>query len=81
MPLERERKMSLKENVKGYFLSFIPFITWLPHYSLSKARSDFVAGLTVGLMVVPQGLAYASIAGLDEQPRISPLAQQPSCPL
>ena len=29
--------------------------------------SDFVAGLTVGLMVVPQALAYASIANLPHE--------------
>eukprot|EP00055_Hartaetosiga_balthica_P014795 m.83420 g.83420 ORF g.83420 m.83420 type:complete len:664 (-) comp8689_c0_seq1:228-2219(-) len=67
MPLEREESKPLPTHLKEYFLSFIPFIKWLPHYSLSKAQNDIVAGLTVGLMVVPQGLAYASIAGLDEQ--------------
>ena len=31
--------------------------------------SDLIAGLTVGLMVVPQALAYASIAGLPLEVR------------
>ena len=34
---------------------------------LNNLQGDIVAGLTVGLMVIPQGLAYAKIAGLPEQ--------------
>jgi sodium-independent sulfate anion transporter 11 len=45
----------------------LPILGWLPHYSLAKLQQDFIAGLTVGLMVIPQGLAYASIAGLPPQ--------------
>ena len=42
----------------------LPICNWLPQYSRSKMLGDLIAGLTVGLMVLPQGLAYASIAGL-----------------
>jgi sodium-independent sulfate anion transporter 11 len=45
----------------------LPILKWLPHYSLSKLQNDFIAGVTVGLMVIPQGLAYASIAELPPQ--------------
>jgi hypothetical protein len=42
-----------------------PIIKWGPQYNVSqKLVGDIVAGLTVGLMVIPQGMAYASIAGL-----------------
>ncbi len=41
-----------------------PVLDWLLRYRLRWLVSDIVAGLTVGLMVVPQGLAYASIANL-----------------
>ena len=41
-----------------------PIVTWLPQYNLSKLIGDAISGLTVGLMVLPQGMAYASIAGL-----------------
>jgi len=46
---------------------FIPITSWLPHYTLMYLLSDFIAGVTVGLMVIPQALAYASLAGLQNQ--------------
>eukprot|EP00794_Sanderia_malayensis_P008999 gene8999-9960_t len=46
---------------------YLPITVWLPKYTLSCLLSDFIAGITVGLMVVPQALAYASLAGLQNQ--------------
>uniref|UniRef100_T1IX46 SLC26A/SulP transporter domain-containing protein n=1 Tax=Strigamia maritima TaxID=126957 RepID=T1IX46_STRMM len=45
----------------------VPIINWLPQYNASKLQSDAVAGITVGLTVIPQGMAYASVAGLPLQ--------------
>ncbi|XP_070580310.1 sodium-independent sulfate anion transporter-like [Ptychodera flava] len=45
----------------------IPITLWLPHYRPHKFICDMIAGLTVGLTVLPQGLAYASIAHLPVQ--------------
>ncbi|XP_050408906.1 sodium-independent sulfate anion transporter isoform X1 [Patella vulgata] len=45
----------------------LPILKWLPKYSLTDVQSDVIAGLTVGLTVIPQGLAYAKIAGLPPQ--------------
>ncbi|MBT8273263.1 MAG: sodium-independent anion transporter, partial [Bacteroidia bacterium] len=42
----------------------IPILEWLPKYNKSWLRGDMNAGLTVGVMLIPQGMAYASIAGL-----------------
>lgn len=39
-------------------------VDWLPRYSLSKLRGDLSAGLTTGIMFIPQGMAYAVIAGV-----------------
>ena len=36
-------------------------------YKGEKAVQDLIAGLTVGLTVIPQGLAYAILAGLPTQ--------------
>ena len=37
---------------------------WLPDYTTDTLQNDAVAGLTVGVMLIPQGMAYAVIAGL-----------------
>ena len=37
---------------------------WLPEYTRDTLRADAVAGLTVGVMLIPQGMAYAVIADL-----------------
>jgi len=47
--------------------SRIPILTWLPKYSLEWLISDMIAGITVGLTVIPQGIAYAIVAGLPPQ--------------
>ncbi|MAU14947.1 MAG: sodium-independent anion transporter [Muricauda sp.] len=41
-----------------------PFLTWINTYNRSMLYSDLIAGITVGIMLVPQGMAYAMIAGL-----------------
>ncbi len=43
---------------------FFPFLQWLPHYNKVWFSKDLVAGLTVGIILIPQGMAYAMIAGL-----------------
>ncbi|GGW23492.1 SulP family inorganic anion transporter [Arenibacter certesii] len=43
---------------------FFPFLDWLPKYKKSYFGKDIVAGLTVGIILIPQGMAYAMIAGL-----------------
>ncbi len=47
----------------------VPIITWLPKYDVNKAISDVIAGITVGLTVIPQGIAYANVAELPEEVR------------
>ena len=42
----------------------ITYNYWLPNYSFDSLLRDIIAGLTVGLMVVPQALAYATVANL-----------------
>lgn len=42
----------------------IPILEWLPNYNFSRFRGDFIAGITVAIILIPQGIAYALIAGL-----------------
>ena len=41
-----------------------PILSWLPKYSKKDLFDDLPAGITVGIMLIPQGMAYALIAGL-----------------
>ena len=42
----------------------IPILEWLPNYNSSRFKGDFIAGITVSIILIPQGIAYALIAGL-----------------
>lgn len=42
----------------------LPIINWLPNYPKKYWRGDIAAGITVAIMLIPQGMAYAMIAGL-----------------
>lgn len=47
-----------------YWKRFFPVLEWLPQYRRKDLSGDFSAGLTVGVMLIPQGMAYALLAGL-----------------
>jgi MFS superfamily sulfate permease-like transporter len=46
---------------------YIPILTWLPHYQSKWLRLDFIAGLTIMALLVPEGMAYAQLAGMPPQ--------------
>lgn len=46
--------------MKKYF----PILDWLPNYKKENLSGDLSAGLTVGVMLIPQGMAYSLLAGL-----------------
>jgi MFS superfamily sulfate permease-like transporter len=41
-----------------------PFLGWLKGYTFSHLQADGIAGLTVALVLIPQSMAYAQLAGL-----------------
>ncbi|CAH2229259.1 jg23726 [Pararge aegeria aegeria] len=45
----------------------VPITIWLPSYSADSLLRDIIAGVTVGLTSIPQGIAYAMVAGLPPQ--------------
>ncbi|XP_043790254.1 sodium-independent sulfate anion transporter isoform X3 [Apis laboriosa] len=68
IPLE-EYISSKKNNNKSNFsvVKYITILNWLPKYSRLDAVSDFVAGFSLGLTLIPQSIAYAALAGLTAQ--------------
>jgi MFS superfamily sulfate permease-like transporter len=43
---------------------FLPFLKWYEGYNYNGFKDDFIAGLTVALVLIPQSMAYAQLAGL-----------------
>jgi len=41
-----------------------PFLGWTKEFNVTTLRADFIAGLTVALVLIPQSMAYAQLAGL-----------------
>ena len=54
-------------QVGQYFYNLFPFLRWAPRYNLQWFLGDLVAGITIGAVVVPQGMAYASLAEVQPQ--------------
>ncbi|KAG9244580.1 putative sulfate permease 2 [Calycina marina] len=48
-----------------YLYSLFPFTHWITRYNLQWLAGDLVAGITIGAVVVPQGMAYAQLANLS----------------
>lgn len=55
---------SLPSGTVQYLADKVPIIGWLPKYNPRWLVSDLIAGLTLGLMLIPQGLSYAKIADI-----------------
>jgi len=70
--LLKEQKVAYKEETQNFgwydWLGFfIPCFVWLKQYKIKKwLLWDVLAGLSVGAMVIPQGMSYANLAGLPQ---------------
>lgn len=45
----------------------IPLLSWLPGYNRSWLKFDLIAGISLAAFAIPDGMAYASLAGLPPQ--------------
>ena len=52
-----------RQNLVQRLSPWLPFLLW-PRPDGALLRNEALAGVTVGLMLVPQGIAYASLAGM-----------------
>jgi solute carrier family 26 (sodium-independent sulfate anion transporter), member 11 len=62
-----KRAKPTKQGVLQYVLDTFPCSKWICNYNLSWLIGDIVAGITVGAVVIPQGMAYAKLAQLPVQ--------------
>ncbi|MCP5279224.1 MAG: SulP family inorganic anion transporter [Thiobacillus sp.] len=46
---------------------FVPFLSWLPKVNQASVKADALAGLTGALVALPQGVAFATIAGMPPE--------------
>ncbi|KAJ7581105.1 sulfate transporter family-domain-containing protein [Mycena floridula] len=60
-------KTDPKRFVVNYFFSLFPIIGWISRYNLGWFTGDLIAGFTVGMVLVPQGMSYALIATLPAE--------------
>ena len=56
-----------RPNLKKFVYQHFPIFEWLPKYNFDDGISDLIAGITVGLTIIPQGIAYALVANLPAQ--------------
>ena len=54
--------MQALEATPGGLAKYVPILGWLPTYPRGWLRLDLVAGLTAAAVVIPQAMAYASLA-------------------
>ncbi|XP_015226965.1 PREDICTED: sulfate transporter [Cyprinodon variegatus] len=54
------------EKVKSKILGFVPILKWLPRYKLRDwILGDIMSGVIVGILLVPQSIAYSLLANQD----------------
>ncbi|CCM02867.1 uncharacterized protein FIBRA_04979 [Fibroporia radiculosa] len=61
------KKRDPKEEAITYVKGLFPIFGWITRYNFGWLYGDFVAGLTVGIVAVPQSMSYAQIATLPPQ--------------
>lgn len=58
--------LPLWRRVIKFLSNFFPVLNWLPEYRfdfLNLIKNDIIAGVTIGAMLIPQGMGYAMIVG------------------
>jgi len=53
--------------MRGGLARFVPALSWVPRYQRSWLTRDAIAGFTIWGLLIPEGIAYASLAGLPPQ--------------
>ncbi|CAE7460814.1 SULTR2 [Symbiodinium sp. CCMP2456] len=63
-PKAKPRRPRREQTMLDKLSKIVTILQWVPELTFHKVRADLVAGLTVGVMVIPQSMSYGAIAGL-----------------
>ncbi|KAK7412122.1 hypothetical protein VNO78_03570 [Psophocarpus tetragonolobus] len=66
-PFEQFKNQTWSRKFLLGLQSVFPIFEWGRHYDLNKFRGDFISGLTIASLCIPQDIAYAKLANLDPQ--------------
>ena len=58
---------NLKEKASRLFKSYLPILEWGPKYNKKTLGNDLIVAVIVTMMLIPQSLAYALLAGLPPE--------------
>lgn len=56
-----------EQSLLQLIIQRVHILSWISSYDKNVAVSDFIAGLTLGLTMIPQSIAYAALANLPSQ--------------
>ena len=59
--------MAISPNSSSRSIRLLPILSWLPGYDRRWLRLDIIAGITVVALLVPEGIAYAELAGMPPE--------------
>ena len=62
-----DRPHKYSSDLMNRLIVVFPFLAWLPLVTTKTLKADMFAGITGAVIVLPQGVAFAFIAGLPPQ--------------
>ncbi|XP_073302761.1 sulfate transporter 3.1-like isoform X1 [Primulina huaijiensis] len=63
-PFKQLKNQSISRKLILSLKYFVPILEWAPRYKFEFFKADFVAGITIASLAVPQGISYAGLASL-----------------
>ncbi|OIV96205.1 hypothetical protein TanjilG_14882 [Lupinus angustifolius] len=66
-PLKEFKDQTIQRKFVLGLRAVFPIFDWARGYNLKAFRSDFISGLTIASLCIPQDIAYAKLANLDPQ--------------